>query len=345
MDLTNYTPSPQPPVVWYQKAWKGAPARISLEQPVHRPAAPCGLTYLNEGGANFVFKLHPQDCQERSMQVQGRAPLLRIRKNLSHALTADEQRKAFRQHFEPLFPWMHLVMYNRVALGEGFIRMLNEILNKAQRPARRQDDALAEDEEFGLLVDDMSPNPGEKLYQFKPKWLTQSPNAPQGSKRCRTCALRAQRAAQQQRTATDAQEACPLALVSQDIEDRKRYAETVTADEADRGRIAVTLQPILGRLREQQERLDPCGVLNVNEEDAAAVLDVCKAMTLRDCTMFMNVPQRGGFQAKLGDLDLKQPEKLEKWRSIERSLIDEGWYANEERGDAWAKEEVCLLSR
>jgi inositol-pentakisphosphate 2-kinase len=52
-----------------------------------------------------------------------------------------------------------------------------------------------------------------------------------------------------------------------------------------------------------------------------------------------------GIEARLGDLDFKQPEKLGRWKDVERQLIDEGWYVNAEAKAVWSEERVCQLSR
>jgi len=57
------------------------------------------------------------------------------------------------------------------------------------------------------------------------------------------------------------------------------------------------------------------------------------AMTLRDCTLFMKIPRdgEGEIGMRLGDLDLKSASKIPYWKSLERQLIDEGWYAGTEK--------------
>ncbi|TKA24346.1 hypothetical protein B0A50_06816 [Salinomyces thailandicus] len=346
MDLSNYTPTPQsafPPRLWFAQKHESLAAQVSIQRPVDRPAAPCVTLYLNEGGANFVFKFSPQDCQDPSMQLQGPVPLLRIRKNLSHVQGAEQQLQAFNEHFRPLFPPQHLIEHELVELDEGAVPALNASLKRYKRPSNRSGDVMAEDEKYGLLVTDMSPLPREaRLVQLKPKWLAQSPTAPRDAKRCRTCALRAQRAARGVRTATDAQESCPLALVSENVEDRRQAAAAATQDKTLQVYIVRDALPLFKTLREKQQEFDARGVLD--DVDDAATADVCKAMTLRDCTLFLHSGPLG-IEARLGDLDMKQPEKLDKWRSVERSLIDEGWYGNAEPGDAWTEEKVCLLSR
>lgn len=55
--------------------------------------------------------------------------------------------------------------------------------------------------------------------------------------------------------------------------------------------------------------------------------------------------ERAKIEARLGDLDLKTSngKKAEYWRSLERRLIDEGWYKATEKGEA-AQENFCQLS-
>jgi inositol-pentakisphosphate 2-kinase len=76
--------------------------------------------------------------------------------------------------------------------------------------------------------------------------------------------------------------------------------------------------------------------------------DYSKAMTLRDCVLFV----KGSLDAfedtadiRLADLDFKHPhpEKVAKWMSTERVLIDQGWYTNTEIDGVI--DSTCLLTR
>ncbi len=53
----------------------------------------------------------------------------------------------------------------------------------------------------------------------------------------------------------------------------------------------------------------------------------------------------GKIEARLGDLDLKTSngKKAEYWRSLERQLIEGGWYRATEK-DNVAHENLCQLS-
>jgi inositol-pentakisphosphate 2-kinase len=127
--------------------------------------------------------------------------------------------------------------------------------------------------------------------------------------------------------------------VSGDTEVRRKVVERLTEDVEVREYLVGNAQALLQKLRSAQMEMDRGGVLAIGEKR----LGLCKAMTLRDCTLFVRRVGRE-IEAKLGDLDLKQPEKIEKWKEVERVLIDGGWYANTEREDLWTRESVCLLS-
>lgn len=304
------------------------------------------LEYLNEGGANFVFSILPS-ASTKSLPPYLDGKLLRLRKDLPLVQSAKDELASFNEHFAPLFSPGDVISFELIQL-EGITPMLNAALANFQRPHHRKHDYLPSDEPYGLLVTDMTPGPGDILLQVKPKWLSQSPNAPSNSKRCRTCALRAHRGSQKVRTATDKQESCPLELVSSNTIERERAATAITLDEQLREHLIHKAQPVLQKLRDAQARLDRDGILNLSNSSAdvggESVLDLCKAMTLRDCTLFLR--RRGDHvEARLADLDVKQPEKFERWRQVESELIGGGWYANEEGEEVWKEERVCLLSR
>lgn len=178
----------------------------------------------------------------------------------------------------------------------------------------------------------MSPPPGSPCttLELKSKWLAQSPTAPSGATRCRTCALSASRSAQREAI-------CPLDLVSNEQTDVVRTVRRLTESQPPTGldaehvvnaTVAYLLDSqILHRLRELQTQLDPSGVLAV-PEDAEVPSDLLKAMTLRDCTLFLRVDGEGRVEGRLADLDLKlgTREKVEYWRGVERELVDGGWY-------------------
>ncbi|CAK3882056.1 inositol-pentakisphosphate 2-kinase [Lecanosticta acicola] len=304
------------------------------------PASRCALEYLNEGGANLVYRILPKPHGELPTILKSR--LLRLRKDLPHIPTAEEQLKALDEDFRPLFARDNLVEHELIALDQNLPLLLNDALQKTVRPGHRSGDFLPVEQMSALLVTDMTPDTGEVLLQIKPKWLAQSPTAPPNARRCRTCALRAHRASQRIRTATDAQETCPLDLINPNLEQRREAIHALTTDRRLREYLLDQCQTLLQQLRSCQIAFDKCGVLKTS--DAGSISSLCKAMTLRDCTLFL---KRSGnaIEARLGDLDLKQPEKLAKWEKVESTLLDEGWYLNSEADESWTREEICALAR
>lgn len=328
-------------LVYYRDDDTSGPLLSATRPPV--PSIACRLQYLDEGGANIVYRVHGADNRTGPPPAL-RGQLLRLRKNLPHAPPTAEQHRAYDELFRPLFAPRHLVAHSPVRLDPSVGPALDVALRGLVRPSHRLHDSLPADEARGTLVTDMTAGDDAVLVQVKPKWLAQSPGAPAGARRCRTCALRASRAARGVRTATDAQGGCPLALLAADPGERERAARRLTHD----ARIAEFLargaeaQALLAALRSYQTELDPGGALAARSPDA--IYRLCRAMTLRDCTLFIR-RSRDGIEARLGDLDLKRPEKLAGWRKVERSLIDEGWYTNDEDAPYLAEERVCLLSR
>jgi inositol-pentakisphosphate 2-kinase len=305
------------------------------------PPSGLKLEYLNEGGANFVFRILPNgDSDPLPPDLQGQ--LLRLRKDLPHVPSAKDQLAAYDDHFKPLFPSEYLIQHTPIELHSELPGSINAALKDLERPSHRLQDFLPAEESHGTLITDMTPGPDDILLQVKPKWLAQSPNAPKDAKRCRTCALRAQRASQKVRTATDAQESCPLGLVSMDESERRRAAQAITSDSRLREYLVDQAQPLLRTLRDHQQSLDSKGVLGAETEEDA--LSLSKAMTVRDCTFFLKL-SGDQIEARLADLDLKQQGKLSQWRRVEQGLIDEGWYTNSEDQSLWTKEQVCVLSR
>ena len=100
-------------------------------------------------------------------------------------------------------------------------------------------------------------------------------------------------------------------------------------------------QAWLKTLRDNQQRFDRHGVLSAQ---AADVPNLCKAMTIRDCTLFLRL-SGDHVEGRLADMDLKWPHKLGQWKQVETDLIDGGWYTNSEESAHWNKESICLLSR
>lgn len=86
--------------------------------------------------------------------------------------------------------------------------------------------------------------------------------------------------------------------------------------------------------------LDPYGPVGMRERAEEERTRFMAAMTVRDLTVFLRIDLDGregeieGVEAKVGDLDLKTGAagKWEYWESVEKTLMEGGWYGGSEEG-------------
>lgn len=136
------------------------------------------------------------------------------------------------------------------------------------------------------------------LCEFKPKWLLQSPDAPEDAKQCRTCAIRKMRGQPQQ--------FCPLQL----------------AAKADLESLFERMGALNHRLVADAFLKSPLLDLLVSAQTTGSVFDppttdFLYAMSARDVTILVEGPDA---RLKIVDLDPKDASKVTKWREIETSL-------------------------
>ncbi|KAG0650402.1 hypothetical protein D0Z07_3478 [Hyphodiscus hymeniophilus] len=343
--------------------------------------------YLAEGAANIVYQVSTpwrQSTPEPSLVEEygdGTPPPSIIDdispgpleeniyegKSFSHRAPCYIAQANWERLIQPLFPPHQLVGQALLDIQPGHIvAKLNEDLHDWEngknptngsldpttpRPTKRQRIYLADDN-HALLVKDMTSRTAAfqqlNLVEFKPKWLAQSPSAPQYSKRCRQCArmarINAERARKKEPPMTFY---CPLDLTSRKDEGMNHVASLIVQSGVSNCQIKRFAQwlentDILDNLKARQIELDQIGVLrgDVNDERLLA------AMTLRDCTVFVKCTSADNreWEARIGDLDLKSKDKINYWRGIEWSLIEEGWYEGlEDYNDRQPL--VCRLSR
>ncbi|CAD0091181.1 unnamed protein product, partial [Aureobasidium mustum] len=255
-------------IVYYSDS---APGHIGLASQAENQVS-ARLEYLAEGNANIVYSF--KQVANNDIPHGFRHKLLRLRKDKSFIQPTKSQFATFQQEFVPLFRPENLVEQTLVTLNETVIRDLNRELGEHEstksRKNLRHGDRLATDE-YGLLMTDMTARHGEFLFEIKPKWLLQSPDAPDGSIRCRTCALRLQRthAAAQGAVIPKAGGFCPLSLIDDDIQERQRAFKSIIeaqADDLPNDSVVKFLSEkgyrVLETLRKNQARFDKHGLLS-----------------------------------------------------------------------------------
>ncbi|RDL37420.1 uncharacterized protein BP5553_04853 [Venustampulla echinocandica] len=334
-----------------------------------------GISYLAEGGANIVYRISvpdpspppsvieeygddtppPTEINDVEEKIASVAALnvfdnklLRARKDLpttvscavSHAnwlrliVCLFEPAQLVQQCLVQLRPAKVTEHLNQKLLSWEHSSMKGSLSSPDIRPAKRHGVYLADDL-YGLLITDMSPGHGDEVIQFKPKWLLQSPSAPAGAKRCRTCAKVARTAAKLARENPGATKKgfCPLDLVSENSRDISWVISQLGGNPSKALRLQRWLESntLLKRLRDAQCNLDRKGTFETDPGDESFRL----AMTLRDCSLYVRLPVDGKdddkIEARIGDLDLKSPDKGDYWKTVERQLIDEGWYMGTEK--------------
>ncbi|KAI4220514.1 MAG: hypothetical protein L6R36_007569 [Xanthoria steineri] len=345
---------------------------------------PVRVRYHAEGAANVVFTITsrrgvgsqdddygPSGSTTNDgiprIDVRLKGKLLRLRKDVPSVTPVLDSHRHYENHIEPLFPAESLVEQLLCNITPEFVRKCNVALRTEEeplmkRPTKRHGVNLSETEPHGLLITDMTCDDKHASTEFKPKWLAQSPSAPLGSKRCRTCALRAMRDvksnAKLAQFRRDSADFCPLTLVSGDEDVIRPSLEPILLKSIGAPLnilrfVDLTLPyfqnlHLFRILRDLQVEKDPHGILEVDSSN----IDFMTAMALRDCTFFLKIPNQDDkgsarIEARLGDLDLKTPDggKGEYWKKTEQQLIDEGWYTATEKTPAPKGRCLCLLSR
>ena len=288
--------------------------------------AQVSLTYMAEGAANVVFRpssapaacaLLENDAADLEFEKYGpttpppseiepiqadprlHGKLIRLRKKTTSSILVLETQKHFEDVIKPLFPSENLVEYTLCKIPRDVLKATNVVLKQMEMMDRRDSERcgvyLDEDERYGCLITDMSADydTAWTCFEFKPKWLVQSPSASASAKRCRTCALRAMRNSLRKGKAGKLKYGfCPLKLVSSELENVIETASFIVGPSFHgkemHSRVAVFLHknPLLKRLRDLQVEKDPRGVLKA---DDLASPNFLAAMTLRDCTLYLKV--------------------------------------------------------
>lgn len=259
-------------------------------------------------------------------------------------MSYTELQSYWEQEVSPLFEHHELVQQRLVKLpgNPAFFARINQQLREIEdKGTRRRDFAghfVSEGIETGMLVEDMRPDASQSdelsLHEIKPKWLHQSPRAPQGAEQCRNCAREVQR---QVKDKTRNTIFCPLNLVKVadfpgDDEVARDVRRSVNLPEAESDNLLAWMRRsrLLQRLRAAQWDND-------HELEVADVRRYSLAMTLRDCSLFLKISRRpgcgpGAVVAKLADMDMKNFEiKRDYWERREHDLHERGLYWKADR--------------
>ncbi|KAI1331292.1 inositol-pentakisphosphate 2-kinase [Xylariaceae sp. FL0255] len=304
--------------------------------------------YVAEGRANAVFSIWDvQNPNKHERLLEG--TLLRVPKHKPGVTACDYKTlQEFHQtRVEPRIGSQHLVPQILIEISDSVAKKMNS--SREKLGTRDKGDGSEVKAGAAMLVQDMRESPGYSVFEFKPKWLAQSPIAPKDAKRCRTCAREAYRNSQKQaRGKTIEVPICPLGLLSKNQGIVKitiqRLAPEPKWNDKDRSRLlqAFDESGILTKLQQLQQEGDPGDTLLNNPSDEGFGL----AMTLRDCSCYVRIPTdtTKDIEIKLADLDKKNwRAKQDYWREGHENLISGGWYTREETIDGKPIETHCAM--
>ncbi|RFN46840.1 inositol-pentakisphosphate 2-kinase [Fusarium flagelliforme] len=301
------------------------------------------IKMVGEGAANVVFELGIPEGNVRAKEFRGW--LLRVAKAPASGQPARfnylKQQEFYAKQITP-FLKTHAIQQQLVVLrNTNIISQLNAYLRSIDHQRKEKfRGSFVSESNWGLLVEDMRiSDPNSKLIEFKPKWLNQSPSAPEGAIRCRQCAMELFNYIRDPSPSrhTPEQKPCPLTLANPGappaISSPFRFAPKLASkcnDPMVRELLAKTADhQVIRDLRWLQNLADTKGPLYAEKNDPMFSL----AMTVRDCTCFVqmnlgpDVPPERRLRVRLGDFDLKDTDiKFKRWTSAEKDLIDSGCY-------------------
>ncbi|KIX96540.1 uncharacterized protein Z520_07806 [Fonsecaea multimorphosa CBS 102226] len=324
------------------------------------------LDYLAEGAANIIYSVSV--LSPPSLQHHSNCCVMRLRKDLPFTKPAVQVVSDFENRIAPLFNGKH----KSLLMEQALYKLTPEMVSEANEELRELDtvdlSALSaegvkgkkirhhhrrhvylpsyENEQYGILMQNLQ-GPGiDWLVEFKPKWLVQSPSAPADARNCRTCALNAMRRKAGGHQGRGDSGFCPLDLLADQDAVLERTLGNIWPLENGIDKFVAAfrenVQPALRHLQTLQEDHGYVGLddfLNPNGKDFGV------AMALRDCSVFLALKRRadsvdGGVDivdVKLADLDLKTTGggKVQKWAAMEQELLDGGWYRNLDGSNCW----------
>ncbi|KAH8673702.1 inositol-pentakisphosphate 2-kinase [Xylariales sp. PMI_506] len=309
-------------------------------------------TYVAEGRANAVFRIDYPAPSAVNDSLGNKYPLagwlIRVSIQRRGAKPYDYERlnRYWSDVVEPAVGSQHLVPQLLIHIDSAQATLLND--ERQRRSTKKEDGDISIAPGHAMLIQDMSPLPSRNQigFEFKPKWLAQSPLAPADAVRCRTCAREAYRNSQLVKEGKDVKlPVCPLGLIHPDDGVLLGTIKLLTPSwcETDQARLkdAFNQTQILHKIRRIQVDGDHEDHMFTNPQDQSFGL----SMTLRDCTVFVRMlrePSDTEVEIKLADVDEKNWEsKQEYWQKSQKKLVDGGFYSGTEYPGIKTN---CLLS-
>lgn len=276
------------------------------------------LEYLGEGNANVIFRYKGSRAD-----LQGMA--LRLRKHHPSSYTVAEHYQYLNDVVLPALGWSsaHVLSGELIEVNSVWLKLCQDRLQQFDqiRPKKFLNQLINLEERYGLTMRELKANAEQILLEFKPKWLTQSFDAPSSASLCRTCALT------QARSMLSGQPTvytryCPLDLASGDPSRVRRAVNGLNKQRAwdlSDAMIGVvssyfTTSNVIQDLRNAQ---------------LAARDNLALCMTLRDCSIFLMLGRisMSVEQLWIADLDRKsRKDRQEHWAAVEQSLIIGRYY-------------------
>ncbi|KAL1646562.1 Inositol-pentakisphosphate 2-kinase [Diplodia intermedia] len=145
--------------------------------------------------------------------------LLRLKKEMPFYQDDETTYNFYINTVADWIPPRHLVEQDLIGIGNDIIDECNRELRLQERTGKRdmnrRGTSLHATNKALVLRDMESDDPQMSVtLEFKPKWLWQSPHAPEGATRCRTCALRAKRKSEGKKESKTHGVQCPLSLAT-----------------------------------------------------------------------------------------------------------------------------------
>jgi hypothetical protein len=359
------------------------------------------VSFFAEGAANALFHFQAQNADTAALGVIPPSCLLRVRKGRWTPGASKAAAPPAFVDFKSMVKFLaedilsalgneQVVKHEVVELGPGIIDLLDDILKMAEvvgkREEKRRGWMLLEAQKEAFLIEDMAPKTGEDsiLFDFKPKWLAQSPSAPTFSVRCRTCAHDVQK------KKPLARRFCPLALQSGTIWGIRQAVDKLLAslpDDKQEWNVEDLRQELtqffwqphparaaLNKLKELQVENDPYGVMQLPQPKSdrsmkvgnvfGSMVDfaeqysgessypIAKAMTFRDCSFLIKIIKKSNpdknskyqFIAKLADFDVKIMNETKLKKWAADELSLIPYYTAGETPKTSLEDEVCVLS-